>query len=133
MRRPTGKELLLLAAMWLLYLFIIWQYIERSVFNMNAIIFLILGVVVTNNYFNAESYAKMKAKEAATNARMRRKFGRWCLLVRWSPLLFFFSILLLAWFIPKWALPLLIIALVGLFGLSLWVSIQGKASDPDDP
>ena len=133
MRRPTIKELLLLAAMWLMYLFIVWRYIERSVFNANAIILLILGILVTNNYFNAESYAKMKAKEAASKARMQRKFGRRRLLVQWSPLLFFCAMLLLAWLVREWALPLLIIALVGLFGLTIWVTVQTRGADPDDP
>jgi len=133
MRRPTGKELFLLAAMWLLYLFIIWQYIERSVFNLNAIIFLIMGAVITHNYFDAKAYAKMKARDATTNARLEQKFGRWRLLVQWSPLLFFFSMLLLAWLVRKWALPLLIIAPMGLFGLSAWVSVQIRGPDPDDP
>ena len=131
MRRPTAKELFALATLWLLYLFLLWRDTQRSVFNFSAIPLLIIGAMITYNYFNANAYARMKTRDAENTARMQRKFGRWHRLVVWLPFLFLLSMAVLAWLIPSWGFTLLCIGFAGWLIGSLLVGVARTGPDPE--
>ena len=133
MRRPTGKELLVLALLWLLTLSLFWFRHKINASYVVLLIWLIIDIVSTYRTFNAKAYAKQKARQAAANARLERKFGRRYKLVPWLPILFFFATLFLALLTPTLAFPLIGIGFLVLMVGILLVGIAAAGPDPDDP
>ena len=133
MRRPTGKELAELALLWLLTLSLFW--FRHKINGSYGVLpfWLIIDIVSTYRTFNAKAYAKQKARQAAANARLERKFGRWYKLAPWIPILFFFAALFLALLIPALAFPLIGIGFLVLMVGILLVGIAAAGPDSEDP
>ena len=125
MRKPTAKELLSLLFLWAVTL-IGFGFLEQK---LHLLIWLTIDVVETYRHFNVKAYAKLKAQQDKTNARLKQKFGRWSLLAQWSPILFFFAFALPGLLFRDWALVLLLIGFAGLLiGIVL---VQVAISGPD--
>jgi len=133
MRRPTLPETCLLVLFWIFVLRKIVRSFEMTSFDTGILVWGILALMWTYRYLNAKAYANMKKNQAAHETYMAQRFGRWRLLVEWSPILFLLAMFLLAWLIRPKGLPLLIIGLIGLFALSVWVGTQGNGSSSEDP
>lgn len=125
MRMPTAKELLSLLFLWAVTL-IGFGFLEQK---LPLLIWLAIDIMDTYRYFNVKAYAKLKAQQNETDARLKRKFGRWSLLAQWSPILFFFAMALPGLLFRDWALVLLLIGFAGLLiGIVL---VQVAISGPD--
>ena len=129
MRRPTIKELLELAFLWLVILFACWRSINAHSFDLSDLVWLALGVIWTYRYFNAEAYTKHKAGQAETEADLKLRFGRWYKLVQWSPILFFYGMLLLA--ILMHSLTLVLVGFAGLLLGSILLAFFLSKSSPE--
>ena len=125
MRKPTVKELLSLLFLWLIT--IGFGFLDQK---LHLLIWLTIDIVETYRYFNVKAYAKLKVQQAETDARLKRKFGRWSRLVPWSPILFFFAMALPGLVFRDWAFTLLCIGVAGLLIGIVLVQVAISGSDP---